>query len=81
MTPRPDSALPSQDLFQSLDEDGSGTVDALELMHALEMLGMDVTWGEMEEAIAAVDVDGSGELDFDEFKTVSRPQGTVGLGG
>jgi Ca2+-binding EF-hand superfamily protein len=60
----------AQELFNSLDEDKSGAIDALELMHALEMLGLDVSWGEMEEAIKSVDVDGSGELDYEEFQMV-----------
>ena len=38
----------TQELFDTLDEDKSGSIDAMEFMHALEMLGLEVAWSEME---------------------------------
>ncbi|KAJ8309333.1 hypothetical protein KUTeg_014207 [Tegillarca granosa] len=49
------------------DKDGSGSISAEELGHIMKALGQNPSRQELDEAIASVDSDGSGEIDFDEF--------------
>mmetsp|Transcript_34161 Transcript_34161/g.65263 ORF Transcript_34161/g.65263 Transcript_34161/m.65263 type:complete len:273 (+) Transcript_34161:347-1165(+) len=53
--------------FETFDQDGSGTVDKHELSHILGSFGMKLTREELEEMIAEVDADASGDVDFPEF--------------
>ena len=50
------------------DDDGSGEIDAEELMGILKSLGLDVTEEEVHAMVHEVDEDGSGTIDFQEFK-------------
>jgi CRP-like cAMP-binding protein len=54
-------------LFDSIDVDGSGAIDADELQTALELMGVRITHEAVLELMAGVDEDGSGELEFPEF--------------
>merc|ERR1711939_842822 len=53
--------------FYSFDEDGEGTIGREELGQLLEALGENLTPPEVDEMMAEVDEDGSGQIDFDEF--------------
>merc|ERR1712100_797365 len=53
--------------FYSFDEDGEGTIGRSELGDLLEALGENLTSGEVDEMMAEVDSDGSGQIDFEEF--------------
>ncbi|KAJ1491773.1 hypothetical protein T484DRAFT_3102794 [Baffinella frigidus] len=53
--------------FHYFDEDDSGDVDAQELFKAVEMLEIEISLDEIEDMIKAVDNDGSGSIDLDEF--------------
>merc|ERR1712100_36646 len=53
--------------FYSFDEDGEGTIGRSELGDLLEALGENLTANEVDEMMAEVDEDGSGQIDFDEF--------------
>lgn len=53
--------------FYSFDEDGEGTIGRSELGDLLEALGENLTATEVDEMMAEVDEDGSGQIDFDEF--------------
>jgi calmodulin len=57
-------------IFDSLDEDGGGTLDVAELRNAFTQMGIELTDAEFDEVILEADADGNGELDFEEFKTV-----------
>lgn len=53
--------------FYSFDQDGEGTIGRTELGDLLEALGENLTSNEVDEMMQAVDEDGSGQIDFDEF--------------
>jgi len=61
-----------QDAFSLHDTDGSGAVDVVELGGALRFMGYPVTVEEQKLLMDDVDVDKSGELDYDEFLKVMR---------
>lgn len=54
-------------LFDEFDEDGSGELDADELMKFLSSLGFIPLRNMVKEALDMVDLDGSGNLDFEEI--------------
>ena len=54
------------------DDDGSGEIDAEELMGILKSLGLDVTEKEVHAMVHEVDEDGSGTIDFQEFKAMVK---------
>ena len=55
-------------MFHSrFDRDGGGSVDAEELGMLLLQLGQRLSDQDLRAMIAAVDLDGSGEIEFDEF--------------
>lgn len=54
-------------IFAELDADGGGTLDQREVAAMAERLGAPLRKRELEEAMAAMDEDGSGEVDIDEF--------------
>jgi len=56
-----------QELFNSIDADGSGAIDGEELQTALEMMGIHLSDENIQELMDGVDDDGSGELEFPEF--------------
>jgi len=58
--------------FAAHDVDGSGAVDVVELGGALRWLGYPVTVEVQQELMYDVDVDRSGEIDFDEFLKIMR---------
>mmetsp|Transcript_28634 Transcript_28634/g.65990 ORF Transcript_28634/g.65990 Transcript_28634/m.65990 type:complete len:1070 (+) Transcript_28634:58-3267(+) len=58
--------------FNAHDVDGSGAVDVVELGGALRWLGYPVTVEVQQELMYDVDVDRSGEIDFDEFLKIMR---------
>eukprot|EP01048_Picozoa_sp_COSAG05_P003994 COSAG05_NODE_199_length_14500_cov_458.233456_3_plen_340_part_00 len=56
-----------RDLFNSADADGSGILDRDEVAAVLAELGCQLTRAELDKAMAELDTDGSGEVDYDEF--------------
>lgn len=54
-------------LFNRFDVNRSGTIDKHETKMILHFLGMDFTLEKAEELLQLVDIDKSGEIDFDEF--------------
>ena len=59
--------------FKTFDQDGYGNIDAYELKMAMRALGMRVHDEDIFVIMDEVDVDGSGEIDIDEFMDVVRP--------
>jgi hypothetical protein len=53
--------------FVQLDVDGSGTLDEDELGSLLSEMGVKLSRGQMQKAMAKMDGDNSGEVEFDEF--------------
>ncbi|XP_060577951.1 calmodulin-alpha-like [Ruditapes philippinarum] len=59
-----------KEAFHLFDKDGSGTISTKELGIAMNSLGKTTTEAELQQIIAQVDVDGNGEIDFDEYLTM-----------
>lgn len=55
------------DLFQYMDEDGSGGVTRNELMAALLSFGLDVSWDYVDRLMSSVDSNGDCEIDVHEL--------------
>merc|ERR1719272_1266507 len=53
--------------FSAMDEDGSGQLSVVELRALISSLGITPFRETLDEAMAVVDFDGSGQVDFDEF--------------
>lgn len=56
-----------REAFKVFDKDGDGTVTTAELGDVMESLGQHPTEAELHEMINEVDVDGNGEIEFEEF--------------
>jgi calcium-dependent protein kinase len=54
-------------MFKQFDKDNSGTITINELQRGLEKKGAKSTKAELEKMLDAMDVDGNGELDYEEF--------------
>ena len=56
-----------QELFKSIDADGSGTITVEEMKNALNQWGHKMADGELETLMQIADVDGDGLIDYNEF--------------
>ena len=56
------------ELFTRIDKDGSGSLEREEIALMSLELGKPLSEPELDEAMAEMDADGSGEVDFDEFE-------------
>ena len=64
----PESKLKEyRDAFELFDKDKDGTITAKELANVMKSLNQDPTENELNEMIAEVDIDGNGQIDFEEF--------------
>jgi Ca2+-binding EF-hand superfamily protein len=59
-----------KDMFDMFDADGGGTIDVEELTQAFINLGISDTKEEIDELVKEIDTDGSGEIEYDEFRAV-----------
>jgi len=59
-----------REIFNLVDKDGGGSISKVELAELLDTLGIDATPDEVDQMVAEIDADGSGEIDFEEFVTV-----------
>ena len=58
-----------REMFNSIDVDGSGTLDRAEVAQLSVKLGRELRKLELDAAMAEMDPDGDGSVDFNEFKT------------
>ena len=65
-----------RECFESLDEDGEGTISLEELEMPLIGLGIANSREEVQEMVKEVDEDGSGEIEFDEFLLIIKKSNT-----
>lgn len=59
-----------REVFDLVDKDGSGAIDAEEVHELLSILGMEATPEEVDTMVREIDRDGNGEVDFEEFLLV-----------
>jgi len=57
-----------EDIFRHFDKDNSGAIDVKELNALMEALGADIEQAELDIAITALDADGNGKIELDEFR-------------
>jgi len=60
-----------EDLFRSIDVDGSNSLSRSELHSAFARMGHAMSGESLDEWIASCDSDGSGELDMEEFRHIA----------
>lgn len=53
--------------FKIFDKDGNGNVSAAELKEAMTTLGEDFTQDDIDEMIKLADIDGDGQVNYEEF--------------
>ena len=58
--------------FRVFDKDGNGFISASELRHVMNNLGEKLTDAEVDEMIREADVDGDGQVNYDEFVKMMR---------
>ncbi|GMF11246.1 unnamed protein product [Phytophthora lilii] len=64
----------AREQFAHYDTDASGSINATELHKLFTNLGEQLTLNNVRDLIKAVDTDGNGEVDFDEFLHLLRKQ-------
>merc|ERR1712228_625358 len=57
-------------VFTEFDTDGGGSICNVELQNALKSMGQELTMDEVDKLIEEIDVNGDGEVDFEEFKVM-----------
>jgi len=62
-----------KEAFKVFDKDGNGFISAAELRHVMTNLGEKLTDEEVDEMIREADVDGDGQVNYEEFVKVSFP--------
>ena len=62
-----DSEEEIMEAFKVFDKDGNGFISAAELRHVMTNLGEKLTDEEVDEMIAEADVDGDGQINYEEF--------------
>ena len=62
-----DSEEELKEAFKVFDKDGNGFISAAELRHVMTNLGEKLTDEEVDEMIREADVDGDGQVNYDEF--------------
>lgn len=63
-----------REVFTKFDIDGSQHLDATELQVALRQFGFEASLEEAQDLVSRADVDGNGEIDFDEFVSICRSE-------
>ena len=56
-----------REAFRVFDKDGNGSISKAELRHVLTNLGENLTEAEVDEMISVADIDGDGQVNYEEF--------------
>ena len=67
-----DSEEELKEAFKVFDKDGNGFISAAELRHVMTNLGEKLTDEEVDEMIREADIDGDGQINYEEFVTTRR---------
>jgi len=59
-----------REAFRVFDKDGNGFISAAELRHVMTNLGEKLTDDEVDEMIQEADIDGDGQVNYQEFVTM-----------
>merc|ERR1711953_1289604 len=59
-----------REAFSVFDKDGNGFISAAELRHVMTNLGEKLTDEEVDEMIREADIDGDGQVNYEEFVTM-----------
>merc|ERR1712174_176935 len=62
-----DSEEKMLEAFKVFDKDGNGLISAAELRHIMTNLGEKLTDEEVDEMIGEADIDGDGQINYEEF--------------
>ncbi|KAJ7883401.1 calmodulin [Mycena olivaceomarginata] len=62
-----DSEEEIKEAFKVFDKDGNGCISAAELRHVMTNLGEKLSDNEVDEMIREADVDGDGQINYEEF--------------
>jgi len=62
-----DSEEEIKEAFKVFDKDGNGYISAAELRHVMTNLGEKLSDSEVDEMIREADIDGDGQINYDEF--------------
>lgn len=65
-----DSEQELKEAFRVFDKDGNGFISAAELRHVMTNLGEKLTDEEVDEMIREADIDGDGQVNYEEFVTM-----------
>ena len=60
--------------FQVFDKDGNGFISPAELRYVMTNIGNQLTIEEVDELIREVDCDGDGQVNYEEFIVMMKPQ-------
>jgi hypothetical protein len=61
-----------QRMFETIDDDGSGEIDMIELADAMFSSGVASTLADVKKLVHEADTDGSGSIEFDEFLVLMK---------
>ncbi|XP_064647923.1 calmodulin-like isoform X2 [Lineus longissimus] len=59
-----------KEAFDMFDKDGDGSISGVELQNAMQIMGMPMTKEEVELMVKEADMDGDGEINYEEFVTM-----------
>ena len=68
-----DSEEEIREAFKVFDRDNNGFISAAELRHVMTSIGEKLTDDEVDEMIREADVDGDGQINYEEFVKVILP--------
>ena len=68
-----DSEEEIREAFKVFDRDNNGFISAAELRHVMTSIGEKLTDEEVDEMIREADIDGDGQINYEEFVRVISP--------